>query len=95
MKCIYLLIAESHLPSSVAADVHAAQEHSVLTLQADGRRTVVAVHARLLWRHTPAELRLYRVVVLFVDDVVNRVAVDEKVLLYIRRRIKSLFKKKL
>lgn len=86
----YLLITEPHLSPGISTDVHATQEHSVLALQADRRRTVVTMDTRLLRRNASTQLRLNGVVVLFVDDVIYRVAVYEKVFLYYSQDITTL-----
>lgn len=75
---IYLLIAEAHLPSSVARDVHAAEENAgIVGRREDGVRSGVgAVTAR-----RSSQLILNVLVILLVDDIVDAVAVNQQVLL--------------
>lgn len=98
----YLLIAESHLPSRIPTDIHAAQEHALLPFHQRCWRGRVAVMAQVvmmvvlvvvvvlvqlsLW-NAPAQLRLDRVVVLFIYYIVHGVTVDEQILL---RKIKKI-----
>lgn len=64
----HFLVAESHLPSGVSGNVHTAQKHALASLVFGGCLT-------------PGQFGLYGLVILFVDHVVNAVAVYEKILL--------------
>ena len=78
------MIAESHLASGVARHVHAAEEEAPVVGGGGGggggRRDAGGDGSAAQRR--PVHLGLHRLVVLFVDDVVHAVAVDQQVLLF-------------
>lgn len=67
----HLLVAESHLAPGVARHVHPAQEEP----------TVAVVLLESGAARRPRQLALDALVILFVDDVVHAVAVNQQVLL--------------
>lgn len=66
------LISESHLAAGVAGDVHPAEEEATVISAADA----AAPDA-----HGASHFALNATVILFIDDVVHTVAVDQQILL--------------
>lgn len=70
----YLLVAEPHLPPRVSRDIHAAQKDPLLvTIVQDGRRG--------LGLQAPHQFRLDWGVILFVDNIIDAVTVNQQVFL--------------
>ena len=82
LQC-YLLIAEPHLPPRVSRDIHAAQEDPLLvTVVEDGGTGVLGLKA-------PHQLGLDWGVILFVDNIIDAVTVNQQVFLQTRTHIQS------
>lgn len=72
------MIAEAHLPASVARDVHAAEEDAgVVGRRDDGVGPDDAATAA----RGSAQFVLYVLMVLLVDDIVDTVTVNQQILL--------------
>lgn len=42
VRCTYLLITKTHLPSRIAANIHATEKHAMLPLQTGGAASAIA-----------------------------------------------------
>ncbi len=76
----YLLIAEAHLPSSVARNVHATEEDAGIVGRRDNGVRTNDVAAAATSRRSP-QLVLDVLMILLVDNIVHAVAVNQQVLL--------------
>lgn len=78
----YLLVPEPHLSPRVSRHVHSAEKDSLLLERVDvGWRAWAAAAAAVVVAAVPQQLGLDGGVILLVDDVIDAVAVDQKILL--------------
>lgn len=84
-----LLVAETHLSSRISTDIHSTEEHTMLTLEAGHCRGGAGGAAQTLSglrRDISVELGLNGSMILLIDDIVHRIAVNQKVFLHISKR---------
>ena len=82
LKALYLLVTETHLPPCVSRNVHATQENLLFVgvcIRIDNRVSMVV--SIVLDCQSSHQLGLDRSMILLVDDIINAVSVNEKVLL--------------
>ena len=76
----YLLVAEPHLPSRISRDIHTAQKDAFLV-------TIVENTCTCLGLKAPHQFGLDRSVILFVDNIIDTVTVNQQVLLQLKINI--------
>lgn len=74
LKKCYLLVAEPHLPPRVSRDIHAAQKDPLLVTIVQDGRTRFGLQAS-------HQFRLDWGVILFVDNIIDAVTVNQQVFL--------------
>ena len=82
------MITESHLPPRISRDIHAAQKDSLLV-------TIVYDVGGGLGLEAPHQLALDWGVILFVDNIINAVTVNQQVFLQWERKQKNFEKTQL